>query len=133
MGKYKKGDKFIIEINDELKVVGSEYGIYPQIYTMWGLNDLYFEEDDLDRLEHLERPEGYGEAKQDEIQVGDILRHDTTETEEMVVTDVHGEYVSGVCINGVINRIGSTFFEKPKGRWVKTGRHLDNVLEILLK
>lgn len=196
MSKYKKGDAFVIEINDVLSTVGSEYGIYPQMYTMWGLNDLYFEEDDLDHLSPLGaqieqaykdgaqnpssvgydhgyeaglndawecmkkihtntamRKKLYGEMTmteiyeesnigevmslvkeyEDEIRVGDILRHDTTETEEMVVTHVHDEYVSGVCIKGKLNDVGATFFDKPKGRWVKTGRHVENVLEILSK
>lgn len=199
MSKYKKGDTFVIEINDVLKTVGSEYGIYPQMYTMWGLDDLYFEEDDLDRLSPLgtQIEQAYNDGAQnpssvgydhgyeaglndawecarqiidmewkekravlgidtlclstffieltaseamkrirehkDEIRVGDILRHDTTETEEMVVTHVHDEYVSGVCIKGKVNDVGTTFFDKPKGRWIKTGRHINNVLEILSK
>ena len=116
MSKYKAGDKFIIEIEDVLHIE-SDKGLWVEPwYMVNGMEGTFFEEDDLDSLDR------YDETGKSEIKVGDILKHDSSE-EYMLVTDVHGEYVSGVCTMGTVNRVGSTFYEKPKDRWLKTGHH----------
>lgn len=47
MGKYKAGDKFIIEIEERVSVNADP----KELYKIKGFNSLVFDEDGLDRLE----------------------------------------------------------------------------------
>lgn len=71
--KYKVGDRFIIEINDRLKIVGSEYGIYPLRWMVKGLDNVDFEEEDLDRLKRYDPAEAYRNGWSDAL--GELMEY----------------------------------------------------------
>lgn len=108
MSKYKKGDKFVIEIDKELGT--NENG---SIYKIKGFNALVFDDFGLDKLEKIER-------KSDDIRIGDIVvpipGHYKEGVESTVLTIDENERV------GVIHK-GTTEYTTYKKESLKLVKH----------
>lgn len=111
----KIGDKFIIEIGEVFKDMGTymAYGRKENLYRVKGINRFIFDEKDLGKLEKYE--ENPHELPPEKIVVGDEVA--ITDGRKFVATYVSktDNYVAGLAPSG--NIVGT-----PLGSCVRTGR-----------
>ena len=117
--KYKKGDKFIIEIADEIQGHNNNEGPSsdPAVYyRIKGFNTLFFDDSGLNKLKKFK-------DEDEEIRVGD----------EVIVAGYGGSGVvtyidcDDICVMFFLGGSAYTVADKIK----KTGRHFDEINTVL--